>query len=139
LSEAAEILSATPGAMTLRVLQTLNDVSNDKMTVVVPLPVELFPHLGQAAANSQPAVESVSPQKSVVPEPAKGSSSETPPLGRLKIADDKILGVCPHCDTQFNVTQALANMRYDRMPDQPGMQLRCAICSEIFTLPEVSK
>ena len=43
LSQAATILSAAPGAMTLRYLQTLNEIASEKnSTIVFPLPLELF-------------------------------------------------------------------------------------------------
>ncbi len=39
---AAKILADAPGAMTLRVLQTVSDVSSDKSTIIVPLPIDLL-------------------------------------------------------------------------------------------------
>jgi regulator of protease activity HflC (stomatin/prohibitin superfamily) len=43
LSQAATILSAAPGAMTLRYLQTLNEIASERnSTIVFPLPLELF-------------------------------------------------------------------------------------------------
>ena len=43
LSQAATILSTAPGAMTLRYLQTLNEIASEKnSTIVFPLPLELF-------------------------------------------------------------------------------------------------
>jgi regulator of protease activity HflC (stomatin/prohibitin superfamily) len=43
LSQAATILSAAPGAITLRYLQTLNEIASEKnSTIVFPLPLELF-------------------------------------------------------------------------------------------------
>lgn len=48
-AEAARTLAAAPGAMTLRVLQTLSDVSNDKSTVIVPLPLELLSMVGKGS------------------------------------------------------------------------------------------
>jgi regulator of protease activity HflC (stomatin/prohibitin superfamily) len=43
LSQAATILSAAPGAMTLRYLQTLNEIASERnSTIVFPLPIELF-------------------------------------------------------------------------------------------------
>jgi regulator of protease activity HflC (stomatin/prohibitin superfamily) len=43
LSQAATIISSAPGAMTLRYLQTLNEIASEKnSTIVFPLPIELF-------------------------------------------------------------------------------------------------
>jgi regulator of protease activity HflC (stomatin/prohibitin superfamily) len=43
LSQAAAILSAVSGAMTLRYLQTLNEIASERnSTIVFPLPIELF-------------------------------------------------------------------------------------------------
>jgi regulator of protease activity HflC (stomatin/prohibitin superfamily) len=43
LSQAATIISAAPGAMTLRYLQTLNEIASERnSTIVFPLPLELF-------------------------------------------------------------------------------------------------
>jgi regulator of protease activity HflC (stomatin/prohibitin superfamily) len=43
LSQAAAILSAAPGAMTLRYLQTLNEIASERnSTIVFPLPLELL-------------------------------------------------------------------------------------------------
>jgi regulator of protease activity HflC (stomatin/prohibitin superfamily) len=43
LSQAATIISSASGAMTLRYLQTLNEIASEKnSTIVFPLPIELF-------------------------------------------------------------------------------------------------
>jgi regulator of protease activity HflC (stomatin/prohibitin superfamily) len=43
LSQAAAVISRAPGAMTLRYLQTLNEIASEKnSTIVFPLPLELF-------------------------------------------------------------------------------------------------
>ena len=43
LSQAATILGTAPGAMTLRYLQTLNEIASEKnSTIIFPLPLELF-------------------------------------------------------------------------------------------------
>ena len=58
LTQASERMSAAPGALQLRLLQTVTDVASDKnSTLVMPLPVELlrfFEHTtgGPAAASS---------------------------------------------------------------------------------------
>jgi regulator of protease activity HflC (stomatin/prohibitin superfamily) len=67
LAQAAEAMSATPGALQLRLLQTVADVASEKnSTLVMPFPVELLRFFEQAAgardagtpavaAGSQPA------------------------------------------------------------------------------------
>jgi regulator of protease activity HflC (stomatin/prohibitin superfamily) len=56
LSEAARIMADTPGALQLRLLQTVADVATEKnSTLVMPFPVELlrfFEHATGAGANS---------------------------------------------------------------------------------------
>ncbi|HZY05916.1 MAG TPA: slipin family protein, partial [Anaeromyxobacteraceae bacterium] len=51
LSQAADRITASPGALQLRYLQTLVEISTEKnSTVVFPLPIELvkpFLHLGE--------------------------------------------------------------------------------------------
>ncbi len=62
LAQAADAMSATPGALQLRLLQTVADVASDKnSTLVMPFPVELLRFFEQAAGSrdtrsSAPAV-----------------------------------------------------------------------------------
>ncbi len=52
LSEAAEAMAATPGALQLRLLQTVVDVAAEKnSTLVMPFPVELLRFFDQAAQS----------------------------------------------------------------------------------------
>jgi regulator of protease activity HflC (stomatin/prohibitin superfamily) len=52
LSQAAQAMSATPGALQLRLLQTVADVASDKnSTLVMPFPVELLRFFEQAAGG----------------------------------------------------------------------------------------
>jgi regulator of protease activity HflC (stomatin/prohibitin superfamily) len=52
LSEAATVMSSTPGALQLRLLQTVADVASDKnSTLVMPFPVELLRFFEQAAGG----------------------------------------------------------------------------------------
>jgi regulator of protease activity HflC (stomatin/prohibitin superfamily) len=53
LAAAARVISASPGAMQLRQLQTMVEVSNEKnSTLIFPIPIELFEHLrGVAGPN----------------------------------------------------------------------------------------
>ena len=48
LSQAAGVINTQAGAMTLRYLQTLNEIAAEKnSTIIFPLPMELFEHLGK--------------------------------------------------------------------------------------------
>jgi regulator of protease activity HflC (stomatin/prohibitin superfamily) len=52
LAQAAEAMSATPGALQLRLLQTVADVASEKnSTLVMPFPVELLRFFEQAAGG----------------------------------------------------------------------------------------
>ncbi len=54
LAEAAEAMSATPGALQLRLLQTVADVASEKnSTLVMPFPVELLRFFEQAAGGRE--------------------------------------------------------------------------------------
>jgi regulator of protease activity HflC (stomatin/prohibitin superfamily) len=51
LSQAAAVIHREPGAMTLRYLQTLNEIAAEQnSTIVFPLPIELFSALGSRSA-----------------------------------------------------------------------------------------
>ncbi|SEL80779.1 Regulator of protease activity HflC, stomatin/prohibitin superfamily [Blastococcus sp. DSM 46786] len=76
LAQAAEAMSATPGALQLRLLQTVADVASDKnSTLVMPFPVELLRFFEQAAGGrpepaqaARPAVSGDDEQASSVPD-----------------------------------------------------------------------
>ena len=60
LTQASERMSSAPGALQLRLLQTVTDVASDKnSTLVMPLPVELLRFLergaGETASSTTPA------------------------------------------------------------------------------------
>ena len=56
LSEAARAMAETPGAMQLRLLQTVGEVAVEKnSTLVMPLPVELLRFFDRAAPADKPA------------------------------------------------------------------------------------
>jgi regulator of protease activity HflC (stomatin/prohibitin superfamily) len=60
LLEAAQVMSASPGAMQLRYLQTLADMGNQNTsTVVFPIPLEIMESFGRAAsaAGKSPSVD----------------------------------------------------------------------------------
>ncbi|WP_433788330.1 slipin family protein [Actinomycetospora sp. CA-101289] len=84
LSQAAAAMGDTPGALQLRLLQTVSDVASEKnSTLVMPFPVELlrfFDHMsgGPAAATSAPApaVEAAPTNGAVVPTPGTAVPDE---------------------------------------------------------------
>src|ERR1700712_1993624 len=77
LSQAADAMSATPGALQLRLLQTVSDVASEKnSTLVMPFPVELLRffesasgHAAGTATGSAPDAHSA-PETTVAPESA---------------------------------------------------------------------
>jgi len=49
LSQAAAVIATEPGAMTLRYLQTLNEIAAEQnSTIVFPLPIDLFGQIGRS-------------------------------------------------------------------------------------------
>ncbi len=70
LSQAADAMSATPGALQLRLLQTVSDVASEKnSTLVMPFPVELlrfFEHAtgaDTAAGTKPPPLDTATPRE----------------------------------------------------------------------------
>ncbi len=61
LAQAAQIISAHPGALQLRLYQTLVEVSGEaNSTIVFPVPIELLPHRGEPVdPGQQAAVQSM--------------------------------------------------------------------------------
>jgi regulator of protease activity HflC (stomatin/prohibitin superfamily) len=58
LADAAQAMAATPGALQLRLLQTVVDVAAEKnSTLVMPFPVELLRFFDRATNNTVPATE----------------------------------------------------------------------------------
>jgi regulator of protease activity HflC (stomatin/prohibitin superfamily) len=74
LADAARVMAETPGAMQLRLLQTVGDVANDQnTTLIMPLPVELlrfFENAVPKAAVTAAAPESPAPVVVTTPRPA---------------------------------------------------------------------
>lgn len=115
-ADAAKTLAESPGALTLRVLQSLTDMSNSKSTIVMPIPIELFPHAKQALNAGTYDLE----------------------RGHL-IADiyseenHKKLN-CPYCGKKYKADNVIGNYRMDTDPDTPGIQLQCKACHKTFTV-----
>lgn len=79
LAAAAAVISATPGAMQLRQLQTMVEVSAEKnSTLIFPIPIELFEHSSGSGAANKSAARSAVPAKT-----APQSAKAPPTLGQL--------------------------------------------------------
>jgi hypothetical protein len=86
LAAAAAVISATPGAMQLRQLQTMVEVSAEKnSTLMFPIPIELFEHSAGTGAFNKPAARAATPGKieqqsaKAVQPPSQLVSSQQPP------------------------------------------------------------
>ncbi|MCG6156671.1 SPFH domain-containing protein [Rubinisphaera margarita] len=123
-ADAAKTLGSSPGAMTLRVLQTLSDVSNDKTTVVMPIPIELLTMFQNQRSEGDRA--------------PRGDSTgvQTGPMGELRMSGGKAVATCPGCGAKYDVTEIAGNPDFDVDPEVPGQQLRCRKCSIEFSLPQ---
>jgi len=54
LAEAAEIIMKEPAALQLRYLQTLIDITGERTTLVLPIPIDLLGKLGGGGGTGQP-------------------------------------------------------------------------------------
>jgi regulator of protease activity HflC (stomatin/prohibitin superfamily) len=62
LADAAKVMADTPGALQLRLLQTVGDVAGDQnSTLVMPLPVELLRFFEHSSGPSRPATDAPAP------------------------------------------------------------------------------
>jgi regulator of protease activity HflC (stomatin/prohibitin superfamily) len=76
LSDAAKAMAATPGALQLRLLQTVVDVASEKnSTLVMPFPVELLRFFDRAAASSGAGLAAGLPQSTPASAPASTPAS----------------------------------------------------------------
>ncbi|MAT39591.1 MAG: hypothetical protein CL946_08295 [Ectothiorhodospiraceae bacterium] len=130
-AEAADSLAKSPGAMTLRVLQTLSDVSNDKTTIVVPVPIDLLTRQSPSPVDISSATSATSESPELL------VNVPDVPMGKIKIRGDKAVAVCPACNARYDVTAILGESKVDAAPEIPGQQIQCKRCGQIFTLPEV--
>ena len=84
LAQAAAVMDATPGALQLRLLQTVVEVAAEKnSTLVMPFPVELLRFFEHAtgAATDQPAAEA----EPVNAPRVEATRADTPPVDVLRI------------------------------------------------------
>lgn len=119
-ADAAKTLQGSPGALTLRVLQSLTDMSNSKSTVVMPIPIELFPNGMNNVLNQTESSQVIEKSKNKV----------------TKVYDQNGTSKfdCPNCSKTYNAKNIVDNKKYDRDPNEPGIQLICKVCSCMFTL-----
>ncbi|WP_406116230.1 slipin family protein [Kitasatospora purpeofusca] len=88
LSEAAAVMSATPAALQLRLLQTVVEVAAEKnSTLVLPFPVELLRFLDSAAETHRRAAAAASGQAAAPAEPAEvpGAEGGTPSVRAAEV------------------------------------------------------
>ncbi len=79
LADASAIMAGTPGALQLRLLQTVVEVAAEKnSTLVMPFPVELLRFFDRAAAMSGSATAEPTPAE---PTPAEPTPAEPAPAG----------------------------------------------------------
>ena len=121
-SQAANVLASAPGAMTLRILQTLSDMSNDKSTIVVPIPMDIL--------SGNIPVKQTDPGE---------TQKQAIPLADITLEGSNLYCFCAKCDQKYNVTDIIGKENYDVMADVPGQQVNCKKCGEIFSLPTVRK
>ena len=80
LAQAAEAMSATPGALQLRLLQTVADVASEKnSTLVMPFPVELLRFFEQAAGTRDAGTPAVTAESQPAPALEAGARPAEPP------------------------------------------------------------
>jgi regulator of protease activity HflC (stomatin/prohibitin superfamily) len=132
-AEAAEILSHSPGAMTLRILQTLSDMSNSKSTVVVPIPTDFLSAIGMGGGQMALAG---------VPQEVETAATEAPPSLPSSVDPYKNeAGIykanCPYCSERYTVDKVVNNYKFDQDPNTPGIQLTCKKCFKLFTLNDI--
>ena len=79
LAQAAQAMAATPGALQLRLLQTVVDVAAEKnSTLVMPFPVELLRFFDRASGLADLVVDAPAAEAApVVPAASNGTSDLT--------------------------------------------------------------
>jgi regulator of protease activity HflC (stomatin/prohibitin superfamily) len=83
LAEAAQVMSAQPAALQLRLLQTMVEVAAEKnSTVVLPFPVELLRFLERSTPPEEPAA-ATAPAPAAVPAPRSAGEPAPPPATAL--------------------------------------------------------
>jgi len=140
-SAAADILSASPGALTLRTLQALSDISNEKSTVVIPIPIELLSNFSWNSAqnNQEQDLSNLVVEREEKDEVPKSGGKEGLTFAEIAIKGKVIIAGCPKCSKKYNVSGILGDMDFDQRPDIPGQQVVCKQCQTILTLPPINQ
>ena len=87
LTEAARVMGETPGALQLRLLQTVADVASDKnSTLVMPFPIELLRFFDTKTATSAGASPQAAPPKDLDPADPQVSAEVIPAAGDPELA-----------------------------------------------------
>lgn len=88
LSQAAAAMAATPGALQLRLLQTVVDVASEKnSTLVMPFPVELLRFFDRAADHG-PNVVDAAPAPTTAPTTAATTATASAPAPNVAVVPD---------------------------------------------------
>jgi regulator of protease activity HflC (stomatin/prohibitin superfamily) len=86
LADAAQAMAATPGALQLRLLQTVVDVAAEKnSTLVMPFPVELLRFFDRATTSTVPATQEAPPTPAP---PTTATAPTTTPLTTAIVVPD---------------------------------------------------
>ena len=122
LSQAAAVMADTPGALQLRLLETIVQVASEKnSTLVLPFPVELLRFLEHNTAATAPPAAAVSPA-AVSPaavSPAPGSAPPAPPAAAVSPAPGSPV------DTRLAPT----------LPSQTGPTAPAAVPAAVISAP----
>ncbi|GAA3470425.1 hypothetical protein [Nonomuraea roseola] len=110
LADASGIMAQTPGALQLRLLQTVVEVAAEKnSTLVMPLPVELLRFFDRATQNSADgqAPETATPQQelpgathSELPSAGRGKEPDGFPGGPAPAGEEPALAVLQHSNSE---------------------------------------
>ncbi|WP_157536729.1 slipin family protein [Kitasatospora mediocidica] len=94
LSQAAEIMSATPAALQLRLLQTVVEVAAEKnSTLVLPFPVELLRFLDSATTKNEAKAQELDAEKAA--ELAQVAEAAVEAVDAAALPDDALPDVLP--------------------------------------------
>jgi flotillin len=94
--------------------------------------VELPGYLGKIAGTADEEVDVAEAAKGG----ATGSTGKPFPEAQVEKSRGKTIASCPSCGQKYDVSDALLDLRYDKRPDVPGLQLQCKKCDQVFTLPD---
>ncbi|WP_081539291.1 MULTISPECIES: slipin family protein [Kitasatospora] len=96
LSEAAKVMSATPAALQLRLLQTVVEVAAEKnSTLVLPFPVELLRFLESATDRATAQAARIEPVPGSQPGPEAGSDEDARGVEQLELPVELTAGPGP--------------------------------------------